>query len=123
MGVTGLWPLLEPVGRRVSIQTLANKRLAVGALSATAAEGLCSDVRIRLPLGCLTGSCAHLLRCMLCHFSAVVHCNSRASFHAKNACFVQLHTRTVRVYIQGAVVRSCVSEFLVQMHQSGSSSS
>ena len=30
MGVKGLWPLLEPVGRRVNIEALTNKRLAVG---------------------------------------------------------------------------------------------
>ena len=30
MGVTGLWQLLEPVGRRVNIETLTNKRLAIG---------------------------------------------------------------------------------------------
>ena len=36
MGVKGLWPLLEPVGRRISIEALANKRLAVGKLSAHA---------------------------------------------------------------------------------------
>ena len=30
MGVTGLWALLEPVGRRISIESLAQKRLAVG---------------------------------------------------------------------------------------------
>ena len=30
MGVQGLWPLLEPVGRRVNIEALTNKRLAVG---------------------------------------------------------------------------------------------
>ncbi|KAK9826114.1 hypothetical protein WJX81_004563 [Elliptochloris bilobata] len=31
MGVTGLWTLLEPVGRRVNIETLTNKRLAIDA--------------------------------------------------------------------------------------------
>ena len=31
MGVQGLWSLLEPVGRRVNIEALTNKRLAVGA--------------------------------------------------------------------------------------------
>lgn len=31
MGVHGLWPLLEPVGRRIDIQAISNKRLAVGA--------------------------------------------------------------------------------------------
>ncbi|EFN55033.1 hypothetical protein CHLNCDRAFT_15549, partial [Chlorella variabilis] len=31
MGVRGLWPLLEPVGRRISIEALRNKRLAVDA--------------------------------------------------------------------------------------------
>lgn len=31
MGVKGLWELLEPVGRRVNIEAIANKRLAVGA--------------------------------------------------------------------------------------------
>lgn len=30
MGVTGLWELLEPVGRRVNIEAISNKRLAVG---------------------------------------------------------------------------------------------
>jgi DNA excision repair protein ERCC-5 len=30
MGVQGLWELLAPVGRRVSVETLANKRLAIG---------------------------------------------------------------------------------------------
>ena len=33
MGVKGLWPLLEPVGRRISIEALQNKRLAVGEAS------------------------------------------------------------------------------------------
>ncbi|XP_010502808.1 PREDICTED: DNA repair protein UVH3 isoform X2 [Camelina sativa] len=31
MGVQGLWELLAPVGRRVSVETLANKRLAIDA--------------------------------------------------------------------------------------------
>ena len=31
MGVHGLWGLLAPVGRRVSVETLAGKRLAVDA--------------------------------------------------------------------------------------------
>jgi DNA excision repair protein ERCC-5 len=31
MGVQGLWTLLEPVGRRVNIEAIANKRLAVDA--------------------------------------------------------------------------------------------
>lgn len=30
MGVHGLWELLAPVGRRVSVETLAGKTLAVG---------------------------------------------------------------------------------------------
>jgi DNA excision repair protein ERCC-5 len=30
MGVQGLWTLLEPVGRRVNIEAIANKRLAIG---------------------------------------------------------------------------------------------
>jgi len=30
MGVQGLWQLLEPVGRRVNIEALGHKRLAVG---------------------------------------------------------------------------------------------
>ena len=30
MGVTGLWPLLEPVGRRINVEALSNKRLAIG---------------------------------------------------------------------------------------------
>lgn len=30
MGVHGLWELLAPVGRRVSVETLAGKRLAIG---------------------------------------------------------------------------------------------
>jgi len=30
MGVMGLWPLLEPVGRRVNIETLAGKKVAIG---------------------------------------------------------------------------------------------
>ena len=36
MGVHGLWPLLEPVGRRVNIEALTNKKLAVGARSVLA---------------------------------------------------------------------------------------
>lgn len=28
----GLWTVLEPVGRRVNIETVANKKLAIGAL-------------------------------------------------------------------------------------------
>lgn len=34
MGVQGLWVLLEPVGRRVNIEALTNKRLAVGECTA-----------------------------------------------------------------------------------------
>jgi hypothetical protein len=30
MGVKGLWTVLEPVGRRVNIEAISNKRLAVG---------------------------------------------------------------------------------------------
>lgn len=30
MGVHALWSLLEPVGRRVNIEAISNKRLAVG---------------------------------------------------------------------------------------------
>ncbi len=30
MGVQGLWSLLEPVGRRINIEALANKKVAVG---------------------------------------------------------------------------------------------
>lgn len=30
MGVSGLWTLLEPVGKRVNIKSLAGKTLAVG---------------------------------------------------------------------------------------------
>lgn len=30
MGVQGLWELLAPVGRRVSVEALGGKRLAVG---------------------------------------------------------------------------------------------
>lgn len=30
MGVQGLWELLAPVGRRVSVETLAGKKLAIG---------------------------------------------------------------------------------------------
>lgn len=30
MGVKGLWTLLEPVGRRIDIEAISNKRLAVG---------------------------------------------------------------------------------------------
>lgn len=30
MGVQGLWTLLEPVGRRINIEAIQNKRLAVG---------------------------------------------------------------------------------------------
>lgn len=33
MGVSGLWTLLEPVGRRVNIEAIQNKRLAVGETS------------------------------------------------------------------------------------------
>ena len=32
MGVTGLWTLLEPVGRRINIEAISGKSLAVGAL-------------------------------------------------------------------------------------------
>ncbi len=31
MGVKGLWQLLEPAGRRINIEALQNKKLAVGA--------------------------------------------------------------------------------------------
>ena len=30
MGVQGLWSLLEPVGRRVNIEAISGKKLAVG---------------------------------------------------------------------------------------------
>lgn len=32
MGVNGLWKLLEPVGRPVTLESLENKTLAVGIL-------------------------------------------------------------------------------------------
>eukprot|EP00803_Ostreobium_quekettii_P004915 evm.model.scf_615.3 EVM.evm.TU.scf_615.3 scf_615:20234-34220(+) len=31
MGVQGLWPLLEPIGRRINVEALSNKKLAVDA--------------------------------------------------------------------------------------------
>eukprot|EP00798_Chlamydomonas_sp_ICE-L_P030427 gene30427-35434_t len=31
MGVQNLWPLLEPVGRRVNIESIQNKKLAIDA--------------------------------------------------------------------------------------------
>lgn len=34
MGVKDLWQLLEPVGRRINIEALTNKQLAVGAIIA-----------------------------------------------------------------------------------------
>lgn len=42
MGVKGLWPLLEPVGRRISIEALQNKRLAVGEWPSVPAVCACS---------------------------------------------------------------------------------
>ena len=45
MGVMGLWPLLEPVGRRVNIETLAGKKVAIGE------EGVfCLTPRLERPL-------------------------------------------------------------------------
>lgn len=59
MGVQGLWPLLEPVGRRVNIEALTNKRLAVGKihqyfyglLSVARSIGLCSAALQMPPFG------------------------------------------------------------------------
>lgn len=47
MGVQGLWPLLEPVGRRVNIDALANKKLAVGEWLAACCAGTAYYVILR----------------------------------------------------------------------------
>lgn len=53
MGVQGLWPLLEPVGRRVNIEALTNKRLAVGMYwSHTVVLGDVRERGCRKPLIC-----------------------------------------------------------------------
>ena len=49
MGVQGLWPLLEPVGRRINIQALAGKRLAVGALLQLLALAIPARASFKLP--------------------------------------------------------------------------
>ena len=45
MGVHGLWTLLEPVGRRIDIQAISNKRLAVGEYHASTALALLFSCR------------------------------------------------------------------------------
>lgn len=48
MGVHGLWELLAPVGRRVSVETLAGKKLAIGNhqfLTLTILISLTNDLR------------------------------------------------------------------------------
>lgn len=49
MGVHGLWPLLEPVGRRINIEAITNKRLAVGARRREAGgmQGRCASCAAR----------------------------------------------------------------------------
>lgn len=43
MGVSGLWTLLEPVGKRVNIKSLAGKTLAIG-MCVCVNAGPCTDV-------------------------------------------------------------------------------
>lgn len=64
MGVHGLWELLAPVGRRVSVETLAGKKLAIG--TPLTSSHTPSDLS---PSSCrpmLTGSCFYL--CFRCEY-------------------------------------------------------
>ena len=59
MGVTGLWPLLEPVGRRVNIDTLAGKKVAIGE------EGVFRFLTSRLECGALSVCLLRALSCSM----------------------------------------------------------
>ena len=48
MGVKGLWTLLEPVGRRIDVEAISSKRLAVGE-SLRIASGTSSTGQPALP--------------------------------------------------------------------------
>ncbi|RRT76349.1 hypothetical protein B296_00030179 [Ensete ventricosum] len=50
MGVQGLWELLAPVGRRVSVETLAGKKLAIGTLVLLDFPSLPTAFLIAIPL-------------------------------------------------------------------------
>jgi hypothetical protein len=50
MGVHGLWTLLEPVGRRIDIQAISNKRLAVGEYHSSTALAVLSSCSCELHL-------------------------------------------------------------------------
>lgn len=50
MGVTGLWSLLEPCGRRVNIETLAGKRIAVGRCCLGVTAGMLLACRLAVQL-------------------------------------------------------------------------
>lgn len=50
MGVKGLWQLLEPAGRRINIEALQNKKLAVGAQLPLAMTAPCCHCRAHPPL-------------------------------------------------------------------------
>ncbi len=45
MGVKSLWQLLEPVGKRINIEALQGKKLAVGALQGMRISGLSEQSR------------------------------------------------------------------------------
>lgn len=53
MGVHSLWTLLEPVGRRVNIEAIQNKRLAVGKLCIQYLNTLSSAMHDCSPRRCL----------------------------------------------------------------------
>lgn len=55
MGVHGLWQLLEPVGRRVNIEAIANKRLAVGKRGTSGCGCTAGLGRVRSARSLLTG--------------------------------------------------------------------
>lgn len=74
MGVHGLWPLLEPVGRRINIEAITNKRLAVG-------KGLHAMLGAALAIlaNHAVHACAHMHASLTCAVrAALLHSHPRA---------------------------------------------
>ncbi len=88
MGVHQLWSLLEPVGRRVNIEALRNKKLAVG--KAHAPGRACDMDRyppsITVPMGWRLGSGAHCANSWFIVWHKALFVNSWSQQELKASC-------------------------------------